>query len=30
MVILLNIAGDKAGTHEVLIDNLPGMPDNIK
>ena len=27
---LLNIEGDKAGTHEVLIDNLPGMPDNIR
>jgi len=23
------LTGDKAGTHEVFIDNLPGLPDNI-
>lgn len=23
------LKGDKAGSHEVLLDNLPGMPDNI-
>jgi len=23
------LKGDKAGTHEVLLDNLPGYPDNI-
>jgi sugar lactone lactonase YvrE len=23
------LSGDKAGTHEVFIDNLPAMPDNI-
>lgn len=24
------LTGDQRGTHEVLIDNLPGFPDNIK
>lgn len=24
------LKGDKAGTHEVFIDNLPGMPDNLQ
>lgn len=24
------LKGEKAGTHEVLIDSLPGLPDNIK
>jgi len=24
------LKGDKAGTHEVFLDNLPGVPDNIK
>lgn len=24
------LKGDKAGTHDVFIDNLPGMPDNLQ
>ncbi|CAD5107720.1 SMP-30/gluconolactonase/LRE family protein [Zestomonas carbonaria] len=24
------LKGDKAGTHEVFIDNLPGLPDNLQ
>ena len=25
-----HLKGDKAGTHEVFVDSLPGLPDNIK
>ncbi|KAJ8664644.1 hypothetical protein QAD02_006306 [Eretmocerus hayati] len=28
-IIKYNIKGPKSGTHEVLIDNLPGSPDNV-
>jgi sugar lactone lactonase YvrE len=24
------LSGDKAGTHDIFIDNLPGLPDNLQ